>query len=352
VPGSAEDDRFESKRLPQCLRVWSHVVMTREVLLAVVIVVAALAAILVVIALIVRKLALRAEAQYPPAGRFIEVDGVRLHYVEKGKGPVVVLLHGNGTRAEDFSGSGVLDRLAVDHRVVAFDRPGYGFSERPKNRTWTPERQADLVIRALERMGIEQPVVVGHSWGTLVALALGLDHPQRVRGLVLLSGYYYPTLRPDVVIFSVPAIPVVGDVMRYTVSPILGRLLTPWLLRQMFQPRPVSAAFRVAVPTALMLRPWQLRAAAEEAGLMVPAVATLRRRYGELRIPIRLLAGADDRVAHAERHSVQFHRDVPHANVRVIPGVGHMVHYFAQDEVVGAVDALSRAPRQSGQRSA
>jgi pimeloyl-ACP methyl ester carboxylesterase len=85
---------------------------------------------------------------------------------------------------------------------------------------------------------------------------------------------------------------------------------------------------------------------------MVPAAATLRRRYGELRIPIRLIAGADDRVAHAERHSVQFHRDVPGTDLRVIPGLGHMVHYFAQDEVVAAVDALSRAPRESGQRSA
>jgi pimeloyl-ACP methyl ester carboxylesterase len=201
---------------------------------------------------------------------------------------------------------------------------------------------------AFDRLDIEQPVVVGHSWGTLVALALALDHPQCARGLVLLSGYYYPTLRPDVVILSVPAIPIVGDVMRYTVSPILGRLLTPWLLRQMFQPRPVPAAFRAAVPTALMLRPWQLRAAAEEAGLMLPVVASLRRRYGELRIPIRLIAGADDRVAHAERHSVQFHRDVPSTTLRVIAGLGHMVHYFAQDEVVAAVDALSRASRPLG----
>jgi pimeloyl-ACP methyl ester carboxylesterase len=327
--------------------------MTREeLLLAAVAVVGVILAILVVIALVVRYRARRAEAEHPPAGRFIEVDGVRLHYVENGGGTPVVLLHGNGTRAEDFRGSGVLDRLAVDHRVVAFDRPGYGFSERPKNRTWTPQHQADLLIRAFERLGIDQPVVVGHSWGTLVALALGLDHSQRVRGLVLLSGYYYPTMRPDVVLFAAPAIPVLGGVMRYTVSPLLGKLLMPLLLRQMFAPSPVPESFRAAVPTALMLRPWQLRASGEEAGLMVPAAASLRRRYGELRIPVRLIAGADDRVAHTERHSVQFHRDVPSTDLRVIPGLGHMVHYFAQDQVVEAVDALSRPSRESGQRSA
>jgi pimeloyl-ACP methyl ester carboxylesterase len=327
--------------------------MTREKwLVATVTVVGVIVGILGVIALVVRYLARRAEADHPPAGRFIEVEGVRLHYVERGSGTPVVLLHGNGTRAEDFRGSGVLDRLAADHRVIAFDRPGYGFSERPKDWTWTPERQADLFIRAFEGLGIERPVVVGHSWGTLVALALALDHPQRVRGLVLLAGYYYPTKRPDVVVFSAPSIPVLGDIMRYTVSPVLGKLLTPSLVRQMFAPSPVPESFRAAVPTGLMLRPWQLRAGAEEAALMVPAAGRLRRRYGELVVPVRLIAGADDRVARADRHSIPFHSDVPGADLRVIPGLGHMVHYFAQDEVVEAVEALSQPPRETGKRSA
>ena len=309
-------------------------------------------AILLVIAALVRYRARRAEVDYPPTGRFIEVDGVRVHYVEAGVGPPVVLLHGNGTRAEDFRGSGVFDRLATAHRVVAFDRPGYGFSERPRGRRmWTPERQADVFVAAFDRLGIERPVVVGHSWGTLVALALGLDHPEQVRGLVLLAGYYYPTMRVDALLFAGPAIPVLGDIMRYTISPVLGKLMMPSLLRQMFAPRRVPDSFQAAVPTALMLRPWQLRAAAAEAGLMVPAARRLRRRYGELRIPIRIIAGAEDRVVDAEGHSVRFHRDVGPTHLRVIPRLGHMLHYFAQDEVVEAVNALS-APRDIERRSA
>ena len=58
-----------------------------------------------------------------------------------------------------------------------------------------------------QRLGIERPVVVGHSWGTLVALAWALRRPDEVRGLLLLSGYYYPSLRADVVLFAPPAIP-------------------------------------------------------------------------------------------------------------------------------------------------
>jgi alpha-beta hydrolase superfamily lysophospholipase len=73
----------------------------------------------------------KAEREYPPAGRFVTVDGVRLHYIEKGEGSPVVLLHGNVVTAEDFDTSGVLDLLARRHRVIAFDRPGFGYSERP-----------------------------------------------------------------------------------------------------------------------------------------------------------------------------------------------------------------------------
>src|SRR5512132_4332188 len=138
--------------------------------------------------LAVRRRARSAEIQHPPTGRFIDVAGVKLHFLERGSGTPVVLLHGNGVLAQDFVGSGVLEHLAAHHRVVAFDRPGFGFSERPRNRTWTPEAQADLLRSAFERLRIERPVVVGHSWGTLVALALALNHPERVHGLLLLSG--------------------------------------------------------------------------------------------------------------------------------------------------------------------
>src|SRR5215210_1859292 len=134
----------------------------------------------------------KAEREHPPTGRFIEVDRVKLHYLERGDGPAVVLLHGNGATATDFEGSGLIDALAARHRVIAFDRPGFGYSERPRKRIWTPHAQAALLARALDRLDVQQPVVVAHSWGTLVALQLAVDFPQRLRGLVLVSGYYFP----------------------------------------------------------------------------------------------------------------------------------------------------------------
>ena len=160
----------------------------------------------------------KAEREHPPTGRFVTVDGVRLHYIEKGEGSPVVLLHGNVVTAEDFRTSGVLNLLARRHRVIAFDRPGFGYSDRPHGSAWSARAQANLIGDALVILGANRPVVLGHSWGAAVALALALNHPTSARGLVLLSGYYYPTWRADVVLSSPPAIPILGDLLRYSIS--------------------------------------------------------------------------------------------------------------------------------------
>jgi pimeloyl-ACP methyl ester carboxylesterase len=161
----------------------------------------------------------------PPHGLFYKIDGVHLHYLDRGDGPILVLLHGNGAMAQDFEISGVLDRLAERYRVIAFDRPGFGHTNRPRRQAWTPTAQATLIRKALARLGVEQAIIIGHSWGTLAALALALDHPSSVRALVLLSGYYFPTLRADVALLSPMAIPILGDALSHTVAHLLGREL-------------------------------------------------------------------------------------------------------------------------------
>jgi pimeloyl-ACP methyl ester carboxylesterase len=174
----------------------------------------------------------KVEHEHPPNGQFLTINGIRLHYLEKGAGQPVVLLHGNVVTAEDFELSGLLDLLAVRHRAIAFDRPGFGYSERPRGAAWPATRQADLLRQALAALGIQRPILVGHSWGTLVALALALRHQGAVGGLVLLSGYYHPTLRADVPLFSLPAIPVLGDLIRHTAGPLLGAAIMPLILKK------------------------------------------------------------------------------------------------------------------------
>jgi pimeloyl-ACP methyl ester carboxylesterase len=296
----------------------------------------------------------------PPLGRFMEIDDVRLHYLDSGfdahpeggvEGGAVVLLHGNGVMIEDFVISGVLERVARRRRVVAFDRPGFGHSDKPRDRAWTAGAQADLVLKALRQLGIDRPVVVGHSWGTLVALAMAVDRPEAVGGLVLISGYYYPSLRADAAMFAPLAAPVVGDILWYTLAPTFGRIMKPSIVRKSFWPRPTPDRFETQFPFALALRPWQIRATAEDAASMAASAAELQERYSKLTIPVIILAGAEDAIVDVEGHAVRLHRDIAHSELRVKPEVGHMFHYAAPDWVADAVDNVATSESHAEARS-
>jgi pimeloyl-ACP methyl ester carboxylesterase len=286
-----------------------------------------------------RKRARCAERRHPPLGRFLEIDGVRLHYVERGGGEQsVVLLHGNGSMVEDFLASGVVDRLAARHRVIAVDRPGFGHSTRPGGRLWGPAAQAELILAAMERLGLRRPVVVGHSWGTLVALAVGLRRPEALRSLVLISGYYNPTVRLDVPLLAAPGIPVLGAPLRWTLSPALARLVFPLLMRRIFAPGRGARRFARQFPKEMALRPAQIRASAAETGLMIPAAIASRRHHRHLRLPALVIAGTGDRVVNTRRQSSRLAERLPRASLHLIPGAGHMVHHQAPGRVAALID--------------
>lgn len=279
----------------------------------------------------------QAEREHPPGGRFVELEGVRLHYTEWGEGPPVVLIHGNAVTSADFEASGLVQALSATHRVIAFDRPGFGHSTRPRDRLWTPAAQAYLLYRALQQLGIDKPVVVGHSMGTLVALALALDHPGAVQRLVLLSGYHYPALRVDALLTTPVALPLVGDVLRYTVSAAGSRLMMNPALKAMFKPQPVPPDFLETLHKEILVRPVQLRANAEDAAFMMPAARSLSERYHELELPVAIVAGVDDAIVDPAAHSERLHQALPQSSYTAVSGVGHMVHHGALAEVVAAV---------------
>jgi pimeloyl-ACP methyl ester carboxylesterase len=300
---------------------------------------------LAVAALVNRHLANKAERRNPPKGRFLQIDGVWLHYVDRGEGEPLVLLHGNGSMIEDFESSGLIDIAAKKYRVIAFDRPGYGHSARPRGTIWTPEAQADLIHRALGGLGVSKATVLGHSWGASVAISLALKYPETVAGLVLASGYYYPTARADVALLSGPAVPVLGDILSHTLSPIVSRLMWPLLMRKIFGPSPVPEKFK-AFPKEMAFRPSQIRASAEESALMIPDAIAFCGDYPKLTVPVVIIAGEEDRLADIDRQSARLHRDVAQSRLHRIPGAGHMIHQTATDAVMFAIDEATGGRRQ------
>lgn len=286
----------------------------------------------------------KAEANSPPRGKVLTVDGVRVHYLELGAGPPVVLLHGNMLRAEDFVASGLIAELAKNHRVIALDRPGYGYSERPADRLWTAETQAAFIKRTLEQLGVNRPKVVGHSWGTLVALELALLSEVAVERLVLISGYYFPTARADVVLAAPPAIPLLGGILRYTISALAARMTLNKSVKAMFAPRSVPTNFLSVLDREMLVRPKQIQADAQDAVFMIPGAVRLRNRYREIKAPVVIMAGEDDGVVDVDAHARKLHEEMIGSELRVLPGAGHMAHYAAPEQVVAAITRTFALP--------
>ncbi|MES0006003.1 alpha/beta hydrolase [Mesorhizobium sp. M0062] len=284
-------------------------------------------------------------------GRVMEIDGVRLHFIEAGTGMPLLLLHGNGSMAEDFKSSGIFDEAAKTYRVIAFDRPGFGRSSRPRGRRWSARDQADLIHAAACGLGIEKYLVLGHSWGAWIALELARRHSQSVAGIVLVSGYYYPPPRLDLALAALPALPVIGTAFRHTLLPPLVRLAWHWAMEKIFKPAVVAGDF-AALAKDVASRPSQLRAVSLETASMLAASLLGKANYRDIAVPTGIMAGSGDRLFDAQRDARRLHVEVGGSLLEVVPGAGHMVHQSAPQAVVGMVHTIAggHALSQGGRR--
>lgn len=277
-----------------------------------------------------------AERMHPPAGRFVHIGPERVHVVTGGRGHPVVLLHGAGMTLDEQAIS-LYAAVAGRYRAVLFDRPGHGYSTR-SGRLGSPLRQARLLRRALRALGLRRPMLVGHSFGAVVALAWAMQFPEEVAGVVAIAGLAYPEPRPDLMPFTIPAVPMVGPVLRNTLLQPIDRLMLPALVRRMFAPEPVPLAFQRVISPDFALRPAKLRADAEDLAALVPALGRLQSGYRELDLPVALLAGTGDRIADPLRHAARLAEALPDPLLALLPGAGHMLHHHRPEQVLDALE--------------
>jgi pimeloyl-ACP methyl ester carboxylesterase len=174
----------------------------------------------------------------------------------------------------------------------------------------------------------------------LVALEMALQNQADTAGVVLISGYYFGSIRPDVLLVAPAAVPVLGTVLRHTVSPLVGWLTMPLFKRLMFAPGRMTPRFAREYAASLALRPSQLHASAADGVRMIPAALGLWRRYKGIYVPTVILAGAGDRIVRRGQ-AERLQKAVPGSVVRVVPGVGHMLHHAVPDLVAGVIDEMA-----------
>jgi len=286
----------------------------------------------------------KVESSYPPKGSFVDVEGIRLHYVSQGSGVPVVFLHGGILSSYDFER--VLEIAAgQSYRAIAFDRPGYGHSDRPDGTAISVDTQASLIHSALKQLGVDKPILVGHSWSGSLIFSYALQFPQDVAGIVALGAAMYkegyPAENGDPISRLVTT-PIIGSLLLHTLlrSP-LGTWMTDRVLQATFEPEQIPSGYREAVH-ALWLRPKQFRANREDILAFPPSASKNSPSYRNIKLPVLIAAGEDDPFGVTEQ-AMRLKRDLPHAELVVLPQVAHMIPQNHPDLVVGLVRRLLRS---------
>lgn len=268
----------------------------------------------------------KAEEAVPPDGSFVDVPGAHLHFLdlrpEEEKGPPIVMVHGLMGQMRNFSHS-LAERLAKDHRVILVDRPGWGYSKLTGPRPGIAA-QAGMIAALIEQLGLEKPLLVGHSMGGAVSLALALDHPELVRGLALIAPYTQPVDRPPQVFEGLVVPPGLRGPLAWTVAVPIAMRTGKAKSVEVFSPDPVPADFATRGGGALTVRPASFLQGTFEIGIARAEMERQTPRYGEIRLPVAILYGRQDALLDPELHGTKTAEAIPGATIEMIDG-GHML---------------------------
>ena len=283
------------------------------------------------------------EAAYPPSGEIIDVDGIQIHAVVKGSGPDLVLIHGASGSARDFTFS-LVDKLAADYRVITFDRPGFGYSDRLSPKGETIFAQAGILKKAAAQLGATAPIVVGQSYGGSVALAWATKHPDDLSALVTLAAPALPWDSPLPRLYQLNTHPVWGKFLPHLISAWVTDSRVSNAVAEVFAPQDPPEGYAAHFGPGLTLRRGSLWANAYQRASLLSEVTKMADTYGRIVVPTEIVHGDVDTTVSIEIHSRPLSQIIPEANLTELPGIGHMPHHVAEDAVIEAIHrAATRA---------
>ncbi|MFI5014409.1 MAG: alpha/beta fold hydrolase [Hyphomicrobiales bacterium] len=290
--------------------------------------------------------------RYPPEGRLYGTPGGRVHIAQRGPRERaaeadVVLIHGASASLGDQLVA-LSDVLSARYRVLAVDRPGQGWSERPGGASdASPTRQALLIAQALRQAGVERAVVVGHSFGAAVAAALAIEHPDFVQGLVFVASASHPWPGGVAWHYRLAAMPIAGRLFTGLMAPLIGPLALSAGIRAVFLPQTPPQDYAGRAGAARALTPLRYLANGQDISSLKRHVEALSRRYHEIKAPCVIVTGDADNTVWPSIHSRGLARDIEGAKLVVLEGVGHMPHHSHPDTILAAVDEIVAVLRRS-----
>jgi pimeloyl-ACP methyl ester carboxylesterase len=282
------------------------------------------------------RTARKIEAALPPRGQFMEIDGQRIHYIDGGSGPAIVMIHGLGGNLHHFNYA-LVERLAGEFRVIAVDRPGSGYSTRPKHASAALGAQAATLASLIRTLQLEKPLLVGHSLGGALVLTIALHHPDCAGALALIAPLTHATDQvPEVFRGLVIGSPLLRTILGWTLATPLSIRNRNKALAAVFGPNAVPADFATKAGALLGLRPKSFYATSSDLMAVNDDLPATMQRYSSLAIPFGMLFGEDDRVLDYRQQGEAMKQKCPALDLVLIDG-GHMLLLIAPDACVDLI---------------
>jgi pimeloyl-ACP methyl ester carboxylesterase len=278
----------------------------------------------------------------PSTSKFVTVDGTRLHFVIRGAGRPVVLIHGNPGSGQDWTR--LFAPLAAHHEVVAFDRPGHGRSQRPKVGDATVEVQARLLHDALKQLHVERPILVGHSWGGALALVYAINYPKEVAGVVLVAPAVYESQDGGSFLTQLPAVPVLGDAVNSVFTPLFGASVVRSELKKAFSPDPVPPKYLRSVLSE-WTSPKKVKAYSLDDASLNDSLKKFSPLYPGIIVPVSILTGDSDLIVPEKDNAERLHQALPKSHLIVLPKTGHEIPFTRSQAVVNEIERVQRLSR-------
>jgi len=266
----------------------------------------------------------RVEKALPPRGNFLQLTGARIHYLERGSGQPIVMVHGLGGQSGNFT-YGLVDELAREYRVIVVDRPGAGYSTRESDDSARLRMQAAVVADVIRKLGLDRPLVVGHSLGGAIALAMALDSPDAIGSLALLAPL---THVPKQVPAPFRPLDIPSKWVRWVISWTLGVPIGirqgPAIVKMIFAPEAVPKDFATRGGGLLSLRPWNFYNVSTDLVAADADLPAMIERYPAIRVPVAILYGTSDEVLDYREHGEAMKTKISNLRLKLVEG-GHML---------------------------
>jgi pimeloyl-ACP methyl ester carboxylesterase len=237
-------------------------------------------------------------------------------------------------------------QLREHFRVITLDRPGSGYSTRRKGTAADLPAQARQIAAFINVLGLDKPLVLGHSLGGAISLALALDHPAAVSGLVLVAPLTHPQPTLPLVFWSLAVRPAwLRRWVAHTLTVPMGLLTRRSVVKGVFAPDTAPEDFATQGGGLLGMRPDNFYAASSEIALVNDFLPDMVERYPQLTLPIGLIYGARDKVLDFRQHGQALADKVPGLKLQLVEGRGHMLPITATARVVEAVLSVAKRAR-------